>query len=65
MLKYEQNQDGTVSFRVNSKLYPLKAIYCVSASKHGVVQNCSFPAIIPTSLFEAFFSASFQAALLR
>ena len=27
----------------------------VSASKHGVVQNCSFPAIIPTSLFEAFF----------
>ena len=27
MLKYEQNQDGTVSFRVNSKLYPLKAIY--------------------------------------
>ena len=37
----------------------------VSASKHGVVQNSSFPAIMPTSLFEAFFSASFQTALLR
>ncbi|MGO5544432.1 hypothetical protein ACTQWG_18545 [Blautia sp. HCP3S3_H10_1] len=37
----------------------------VSASKHGVVQKGNFPAIMHTSLFEAFFSASFQAALLR
>lgn len=41
-----------------------EAIGTVSASKHGVVQNSSFPAIMPTSLSEAFFSVSFQVTLL-
>ena len=38
-------------------------LYIVSASKHGVVQNSSISAIMPTSLFEALFSVSLHLTL--